>query len=264
MEQEWRDLLDWFTGPASGVDQARALVAVAWSGGVDSSLVALAARRALGDRALALTADTVLIPAWERDGLADAARELGLAWRTVPVDLLVLPGVARNGPDRCYHCKRAIMEILLTRAGLLADGTNADDDPLRPGRRALAELGVRSPLAELGLTKARVRELARSLGLSMADKPSESCLATRLSPGNPLDRERLGLVERLESLVRSQGVSACRVRLDELKMSIETTRRDLRLLESIRPVIMAAITGPGLPGYLWVERPEEDACVSVT
>ena len=167
--------------------------AIAFSGGVDSSLLSLAARTALGGSAAALTADTAFIA---RQDLAQArgmAERLGIGQQVVAVDLLSRPEVLANGPDRCYRCKRALLAALADAAPgvMLLDGTNADDDPARPGRRALAELHVRSPLAEAGLTKADVRDLARGLGLPNAGAASNSCLATRIPQGVAIAPERL-------------------------------------------------------------------------
>jgi len=259
MEKDWRALLEWFAGldlPAGSV------VAVAWSGGVDSTLVAAAGREALGDDVIALTADTPLLPAWERAGLAEHAASLGFVWSLVPVDVLEVPAVQANHADRCYHCKRFLLEELLLAAGhepdspvLLVDGTNAGDDPGRPGRKALEELGVRSPLEELGMDKERVRRLAAARGMAVADRPSESCLATRIT--GPLTLAALEGVETLERVVRGCGIWTCRVRLDELAISIETLKKDKHLIDENRDVIMTAISRLGWTGFTWSERLEE-------
>ena len=160
------------------------------------------------------------------DNARAVARQIGL--RLVEIDSsgeLDLPAFRTNAPDRCYHCKKyrfsAIQDLIdrQHRAGeprrTLLDGENADDrGGRRPGERAAAELGVRSPLAELGIGKAEVRRLARELGLSTADRPSNPCLATRLLYGLTPTAELLRRVEEAEKILRAEGFSVCRVRVD--------------------------------------------------
>ena len=160
------------------------------------------------------------------DNARAVARQIGL--RLVEIDSsgeLDLPAFRTNAPDRCYHCKKyrfsAIQDLIdrRRRAGeprrTLLDGENADDrGGRRPGERAAAELGVRSPLAELGIDKAEVRRLARELGLSTADRPSNPCLATRLLYGLTPTAELLRRVEEAEKILRAEGFSVCRVRVD--------------------------------------------------
>lgn len=186
-------------------------VALAFSGGADSAalLGALAALRREGPfRCLALTLQTPL----QRRGEADEARalagRLGVPWRAVPADPLAAPEVAANAPGRCYACKRLMMARLRAAAeslALLIDGTNADDRRAanRPGLRALDELGVRSPLAELGLGKAAVRAVARAFDVPTADRPATPCLATRFPYGARLDEAALRRVEAGEDALRA-------------------------------------------------------------
>ena len=171
--------------------------AVAFSGGVDSAaLLALAARHAR--RTKAYFVRTPFQPAFELQDAEDTARRLGAELQVIDYDILAVPAVAGNPPDRCYHCKRSLFTALLAAAkadgfSVVLDGSNASDDAGdRPGMRALRELEVRSPLRECGLTKSDVRRLAREAGLPVWDKPSYACLATRVPTGTAITREDLG------------------------------------------------------------------------
>ncbi len=195
-------------------------VGVAFSGGVDSSLVLAVARDVLGrERTLALTAHSELIPAAEREGAARIAQQLGV--RHIVLELRVLddPGIAANRPDRCYHCKRAVFGALQARAlaegmAALVHGANLDDiGDYRPGARAAEELGVRAPLQEAGFTKADVRALSRRMGLPTWDLPSMACLASRVPYDTPLDEAVLARVDEAEAFLRAQfGLRQLRVR----------------------------------------------------
>jgi len=195
-------------------------VAVAFSGGVDSSYLLAAAIDALGnDRVVALTADSPLLPRTERDTAVQIARLLQAEHRLVPFDELAITGVAENSPQRCYHCKRARFEalrVLATEANgaVLVHGENVDDaDDYRPGALAARELGVRAPLAEAGLTKANVRALSRRRGLPNWDLPAAACLASRFPYGTRITREGLERVERAERALQSvTGLRQVRVR----------------------------------------------------
>lgn len=198
-------------------------VVVALSGGVDSSLVAHAARVALGDQALAVTARS---PSVAQTELADAARiasAIGIAHRVVATSEFAKPAYERNDGDRCYHCKDDLYSQLQVIDGwadaVIVSGANIDDaGDYRPGLTAAAEHQVRHPLQEAGLTKAEVRELARRVGLDVWDKPAAPCLSSRIAPGVAATPERTARIEAAESLLRSLGFRECRVRLhaDEL------------------------------------------------
>ena len=193
-------------------------VAVAFSGGVDSSYLLAEAQSVIPGRVLALTAKTVIVPAAEVREAVQLARALGVRHCVEKFDVMALAKVRHNPPDRCYHCKRFLFNALMVKArqmgfGILADGSNADDDQdYRPGRRAVVELGVATPLKDAGLCKADIRELSRRLGLPTAAKPSMACLASRIPYGTGLTLARLRAVAALESMLRREGFLQVRVR----------------------------------------------------
>ena len=192
--------------------------AVAFSGGADSTLLLHAAHEALGERCIAVTARSVFIPAEEAADAAELSAQIGAQHFFLDVDVLQVPGVAENPPERCYFCKRALLGAVKDSAarrgyGCVVEGGNADDaDDFRPGARAVKELGVRSPLAEAGLTKPEIRALSRAFGLPTADKPSAACLASRFAYGETLTAEWLERVGEAERCLRTLGLTQFRVR----------------------------------------------------
>ena len=193
-------------------------VIVAYSGGVDSALVAAAAHSALGGRALAVTADS---PSLARDELARAAEtagRIGIAHRVVRTAELERDGYRANGPDRCYFCKDTLYADLGRLAEAegyahVANGANVDDlGDHRPGMKAASSHRVRSPLIEAGLTKRDVRDAAREMGLSVWDKPAQACLSSRVPYGTPVTAEALGRIGAAESALRALGLGQLRVR----------------------------------------------------
>ncbi len=192
-------------------------IAVAYSGGVDSTLLAVLADK-FSEVSVALTVISPLLPKRQVQGAASMARHLHLQTSAVSLDLLSVPEVRKNRSDRCYHCKRAMYLMLGQRAkemGLesLLDGTNLDDiDEARPGLRALRELGVETPFLEAGLGKAAIRSISRQIGLPNWNLPSNSCLATRIPFGRHLSLSRLTKVEKAESLLANLGYRVFRVR----------------------------------------------------
>ena len=191
---------------------------VAYSGGVDSTLLLAVARRVLGDRVAAVTVRTLFHGSSETEEARRRAATLGAAHEIIEVDLQAHPEILANPPDRCYHCKRLLFTALRARAdalGLpaLVDATNADDlRERRPGIRALRELGVTSPLAAANLHKAEVRALTRQLGIEGASRPSSPCLATRVPYGTPITAECLRRVSGAEYILRTMGFADTRVR----------------------------------------------------
>ncbi|HEY7515877.1 MAG TPA: ATP-dependent sacrificial sulfur transferase LarE [Vicinamibacteria bacterium] len=193
-------------------------VAVAFSGGVDSAYLAVRAHRVLGERALAVTADSPSLASAQRETALALAREFGFAHRVVFTGEVDNPLYARNDADRCYHCKSELFRHLLPLAaasGLrhVAYGSIVDDlSDVRPGHRAAAEAGVRSPLVEAEMTKADVRELSREMGLPTWDLPASPCLSSRVPHGTAVTPEILRQVERAEEAVRALGFRELRVR----------------------------------------------------
>jgi uncharacterized protein len=186
---------------------------IAFSGGVDSSLLLKVSQDTLPGRILAVTANSATTPAHELAEAIGLARELGVPHLVIDSDELMLPEFYNNPPDKCYICKKRRFTALTALAhehnmACLADGSNLDDQQdYRPGMRALSELAVRSPLMEAGLTKSEVRRLSRALGLATWDKPAYACLATRIPYGSPLTPEKLRQVDLAEDFIRGLGLS---------------------------------------------------------
>ena len=191
--------------------------ALAFSGGVDSAYLLYAGLHAGAD-VRPYYVKTQFQPAFEFRDAMRLCEKLGVEPRVLPLDALADPLVRRNGSDRCYHCKKNIMSTIIRAAAadgfsLLLDGTNASDDGAdRPGMRALAELGIQSPLRLCGLTKPEIRRLSREAGLFTWDKPAYACLATRIRTGEELGKDRLSRVERSEDALFALGYSDFRVR----------------------------------------------------
>jgi uncharacterized protein len=231
---------------------------VAFSGGVDSSVVAAAAARVLGDRALAVTAVSAALASGELDGAEAVARAIGIAHEVVRTDELMREGYRRNDRDRCYHCKVELYEVLgglADRRGFatLLSGANVEDlGDWRPGLRAAAERGVRHPLVEAGLGKAEVRTIALELGLPNADKPATPCLASRLPYGTPVDPVVLAQIDRAESALRRLGYREVRVRHFDDDARVELGAEDLARMHGSggRPAVEAAVLDAG---YLRVQ-----------
>jgi uncharacterized protein len=196
-------------------------VAVAFSGGIDSTVVAKAAHLALGDRAVTVTADSPSVPRAELDEARRLAEQIGIAHRIVSTEEFADPDYVRNDGTRCYFCKDELyarIEGLLPELGaqVIVSGANLDDrGDYRPGLTAAAEHKVRHPLQEAGFTKADVRALARAWQLPTWDKPASPCLSSRLAPGVEVTLERTGRVEQAEAYLRSLGYREFRVRLHE-------------------------------------------------
>lgn len=208
-------------------------IAVAFSGGVDSALLLSVLAELRSESPFALLALTMQSPFQEQTAAAEAerlARSMGIAWQSLSHNPLAIPSLEYNPPDRCYLCKRSIFRAFrqaAVHAGLatLMDGTNADDlGVYRPGRRALNELGVISPLAQCGLTKETIRRLSAVRGLPTAQRPAMPCLATRFDYGAHLTGEALRRVEKGEALLRAmlppQTVLRLRVHNDLARIEV--------------------------------------------
>jgi uncharacterized protein len=193
-------------------------VAVAFSGGVDSTVVAQAAYDALGDAALAVTAVSESLAEGEQEEAVALARRIGIRHRLIRTEEFADPNYLRNQPDRCYFCKSELygrLEGLLGELGadVIASGANADDmGDHRPGMRAAGEHGVRHPLLECGLDKAAVRDLARAWDLPTWDKPATPCLSSRIAYGESVTPERVRMVDQAEQWLRQRGLRLLRVR----------------------------------------------------
>jgi uncharacterized protein len=196
-------------------------VAVAFSGGIDSTVVAQAAFLALGDRAVAVTADSPSVPRAELAEARRIAERIGIRHQVVATDEFDDPDYVRNDGTRCYFCKSELYSAIEQRlpelgVRVICSGANLDDKgDYRPGLKAAAEHAVRHPLQEAGFTKADVRALARTWGLPTWDKPASPCLSSRLAPGVQVTTERTGRVEAAEEYLHSLGYRECRVRLHE-------------------------------------------------
>jgi uncharacterized protein len=214
-------------------------VLVAFSGGVDSTLLLAVAVECLGEDVLAVTGLSPSVPATEREEAVSLARRIGAQHRCIDTAEMERPGYVANAPDRCYFCKTELFERLgsLARAegyAWVLDGANLDDlGDVRPGREAARQQGVRSPLVEAGLRKADIRELSRALGLPTWEKPAMACLASRIPHGIPVTIERLGRVEAAEAALRAFGFRQVRVRHHEDIARIELPPEErTRLLDS--------------------------------
>jgi uncharacterized protein len=224
---------------------------VAFSGGVDSTFVLAVAREQLGDRTVALTAHSPSVPAREREEARALARELGVRHVEVQSGELDDPRYASNPVDRCYYCKSELYrlcEAVAAREGVrtVLDGFNADDrQDHRPGHRAADERSVRSPLAEVGLTKAEVRAWSEAYRLPTWDKPQMACLASRLPYGTEVTRERLAQVEQAEAAVRALGLRSFRVRYHGEIGRLEVAADELDAAFARRSELLGALRTAG-------------------
>jgi uncharacterized protein len=230
---------------------------VAFSGGVDSSLLAAAAKDALGERVLLVTARSPTYTEGESSQAASLAGALRMRHRFLDTRELEDPGFVRNDPDRCYHCKRELFARLADMAaaeglGAVVDGFNRDDlGDYRPGHRAAQELGVRSPLCEAGLSKSDVRDLARLRGLPNWNAPARACLASRIPFGEAITPQRLTRVAAAEAALGGLGFSQWRVRDHGLLARVEVAPDQLEraLSKDVRAAIVAACRAAG---YTWI------------
>ncbi len=226
-------------------------VAVSFSGGVDSTFLLWAAREALGDRVLAVTAASCSFPRRELDEAKRFCLEKGIEQVIVRSEELEIEGFRNNPPDRCYLCKKELFGKILTIArergmAAVAEGSNLDDEgDYRPGLRAIRELGVESPLKKAGLTKAEIRDLSRQAGLPTWDKPSFACLASRFPYGESITAEKLAMVDKAEQAVLDRGFSQVRVRIHGNVARIEVPAEDLDRLMAARGEIAAAVHAAG-------------------
>ena len=202
-------------------------VAVAFSGGVDSTLLLAIAHDVLGDDVLAVTGRSPSVPAREIAETQKFCLDEGIRHIVVDTHEFEIEGFDHNPPDRCYFCKKEILSRIMSAAAeqgftLLAEGSNLDDEgDYRPGSQAVAEMGVLSPLRKAGLTKADIRALAKERGLSVWDKPAFACLNTRFAYGDLLTPERLAMVDGAEEALQGLGFAQVRVRYQNGSARIE-------------------------------------------
>jgi pyridinium-3,5-biscarboxylic acid mononucleotide sulfurtransferase len=228
-------------------------VVVAYSGGIDSTLVAAVAARALGDKAIAVTAVSPSLAPGEAEQAARVAGQLGIAHQTVRTRETENPAYLSNGVDRCYHCKTELYDVLgevAREAGgrLVVSGANADDlGDFRPGLRAAAEHGIRHPLIEAGMSKTDVRSAARELGVPTWDKPASACLSSRIAFGVTITVEELSKVGRAERVLKDEGFRQCRVRVHGELARIEVEATEVARLAdpSVRERVLSGIKALG-------------------
>jgi len=224
---------------------------VAFSGGVDSTLVAAVAWQALGEKAIAITAVSPSVPASEVEEAKALAKRIGIRHELIETQEMDDPRYVENSPNRCFHCKDELygrLQSIAAERGFAAviDGCNLDDTrDFRPGRRAAAQHRVHSPLVEAGMTKAEVRNASRRRGLPTWDKPAMACLASRIPYGSPVTVEALSRIEAAEAFLRSQGVRQVRVRHHDSTARIETDDAGMAILLAEREAIVQRLKSLG-------------------
>ena len=209
-KKKYDTLTAWFSRQEKAV--------IAFSGGVDSTLLLYAAHAACGENALAVTVLSPLLPQKERGEAEEFCKCRGIRQKTLSFDPFSVDGFSDNPKDRCYHCKKQIftgIKAIANEEGItcVCEGSNKDDlSDYRPGMRAIEEFSVKSPLLETGLSKAEIRSLSEYFGLPTFDKPSMACLASRIPYGQEITAEKLSMIDRAEAYLFEKGFSQCRVR----------------------------------------------------
>ncbi|WP_026517300.1 ATP-dependent sacrificial sulfur transferase LarE [Butyrivibrio sp. MC2021] len=209
--EKYKDLIEILKGYGS--------IVVAFSSGVDSTLLLYAAKEALGDKVIAATATSCTFPERERNEAVDFCKNLGVRHVVIETDELATPGFKENPKDRCYICKKSLFQNFIDLAekegfAAVVEGSNADDEgDYRPGLKAIAELDIKSPLRAAKLTKAEIRALSEEFDLPTYNKPSYACLASRFPYGELITKEKLALVDKGEQLLYDLGFKQFRVRI---------------------------------------------------
>ena len=218
-------------------------VAVAFSGGADSAFLLKIALNG-SNRAAGIFVKSDLTAATEEEDAKKLAADMGARLITVDTDVFSIPGFARNDPNRCYICKKEIFSAVIKAAkdfgfDTVLDGSNKDDEGEdRPGRKALAELGVKSPLAELGFTKRMVRDCSRDMRLTSHNKPAYACLATRIPTGEIITKDKLVQIERCEAFLHSKGILDVRVRHIGPQAKIEVGENAFAAIFAMKKIIV--------------------------
>lgn len=237
MDAPIQKLWDWMT------EHTKSDVAVAFSGGVDSSLLlrmACETAKEQGTKVYAFTMQTAMHPVAEVQTAKSMAEEMGAIHKSVSINVFREAGIENNPKNRCYLCKKCMFTRLIAETSKLGvncviDGTNADDRRMyRPGIQALSELHVQSPLMILGITKAEVRQMAAAYGMDVSEKPSAPCLATRFPYDTPLAAEEMQKVDRLEGKLREMGFCNVRCRVHDKLLRIEVDEDALGQLIACR------------------------------
>lgn len=232
-------------------------MAVAYSGGVDSTFLLAVAKEVLGNRVIAITAHTPLMPNAEKRFAAETAASLGVRQVLVFPDVMGNTELVANPPHRCYICKKAVFTLIVEKAAAegfhrLAHGANTDDlADFRPGMQAAEELDVDAPLVTTGLGKQDIRRLSHEMGLPTWDRPAMACLASRIPYGTPITAAALSMIEQAEEALRSMGITQCRVRAHGTMARIEVDSRELskmvspgmrqRIVEQLRDIGFAYV-----------------------
>ncbi len=230
-------------------------VVVAFSGGVDSTLVAVAAHQVLGERALAVTAVSPALAARELKEATSLAERFGFTHRIINTNEMEREGYVANSPQRCYFCKTELYSQLTQLAELegyqwVANGANTDDQgDYRPGMQAASEHRVRSPMVEAGLDKAAVRQAAKELDIPIWDKPAQPCLSSRIPYGTPVTLENLSKIEQAEDYLLSLGLREFRARHHDRLCRVEVGEAEMETAFQLRKDIVDNIKKIG---YLWV------------
>jgi len=228
----------------SGLSEYPSII-IAYSGGVDSALLAYAASRTLGDQAVCVTADSPSYPDRHRQMAVSLARDFGFRHEIIRTAEMERPEYRANPANRCYFCKHELythLSALALERGIpvIADGSNADDrGDYRPGRQAAREFGVRSPLDEADLTKEEIRELSRRAGLPTWDEPASACLSSRIPYFSEVTDEKLRMIESAEAVLRGLGFRICRVRHHDTIARLEFGPEEMA--HAIDPEIAATI-----------------------
>ena len=215
-------------------------VAVAYSGGVDSTFLLYIAKEVLGDKVLAITVNASATPERDMEDVVEFLNNEGINHEIIKVDQLAIEGFKENNPDRCYVCKKALFTKIKEVAAdhgikTVIDGTNFDDSfGYRPGIKALNELEIVSPLWELNIRKRNIRELSEYFRLETADKPSSPCLATRIKTGEEITEEKLQMIEKAEDFLFEKGFSQVRARMIGRNASVEVKKEQVEKLMDIK------------------------------